>query len=573
MFIALFFSCKSESLNEYKGDQLKSIQPISVEDARKAFESKYGEKLIIKETFSSLVSNSGDTSQLTIAPIWTDARVAAYLQTTPILLVPIENVSTLDNAKSGYSLVFFRDSLGAIKQRLQVFQADEAYRANNPRYSVDNFSGVFYQINMDGKSQNALKVENGKFVSRIIENSPDLKVRDCPDPGSCYDWGKSWWSKLVNWLVHQGGGPTYVYVTINNGRPDLLNYRDEVNPYVASGGSTNTHVYSNKLADELGDEIFDMTDERASLLNIHHKISLDYGETQFLRTQPSIVAQLELFLNSGSLPAAIRPNLARIHLELLMSDYQYLQKNAQTGLSPSIFGVLNKYLLADFEPLEFARLYTNPVLFTQVDGFLNQHVDNGIFSSSAVETAKFHIENLNNPEYKAFVEAWPTIPAFLWPIIKDVGIEIAVKLIQKYVPGFNEIGNIKNAVSSLNQSDWLGFMHDIYEIAKTEFKSLKKKIPWIAAYEIIFVDGKEYYDKLTKIWAPLNKLGTKLDASEFSKVWNGLSKNGDVLDKIDLFPDNSGFLKYSGGSLKDMFHTIRTEFGVGFQNETSGPSR
>jgi hypothetical protein len=308
---------KDPSVLETQGKSGRYAQ-ITVEEARSAFEAKYGKVHTIKsnsnaESFNSAANGGND---LVIAPLWTQTQVASYMQTNPLLLVAIQNVPELDTVQSGYSLVFYRDSTGAVKQKLQVYMPEPNYAATHRKFTNRDFTGVFYQIAMSGASGNALKIENGHFKARIVESN-SLKLReDCPDPSQCSSFGTGWWAKFKGWVAHifeGSGGSDYTPAEVL-AIPGMLDWSYTIANNPVSGGNPGTHVHW--LPDEIGNEIFDMDEDRARLFFIHNKLRLDYGETQFLRNNKCSAVQLEQFLINNTASAA-NIALARVQLGYL----------------------------------------------------------------------------------------------------------------------------------------------------------------------------------------------------------------------------------------------------------------
>ena len=94
-------------------------------------------------------------------------KISTFLKTVPILYVPVNPITTLDEKGFNYSLVFFRDSVGGLDARLQVYMATPDYKKANPTFNVNNFSGYFFQIHLNGKVDKVFAIENGKFAAKV----------------------------------------------------------------------------------------------------------------------------------------------------------------------------------------------------------------------------------------------------------------------------------------------------------------------------------------------------------------------------------------------------------------------
>lgn len=140
------------------------------------------------------------------------------------------------------------------------------------------------------------------------------------------------------------GGDTYINVgadgswlglgSTNDYTNDPPTYSD--NPTSGSGGTNDnnytnpvTNTIPNYLAGELGNEIFDMTEERATLLTIHRRLNMNIVETDFLKNNREAALQIESYLLSHT--TTEETENARAHLALLINDTAYASANAQAG--------------------------------------------------------------------------------------------------------------------------------------------------------------------------------------------------------------------------------------------------
>ncbi len=140
--------------------------------AKEWFESAFGKS----KTISPPNSFSGDSSTtgycfnqtFQITPAWTQAEISTYLSVYPIVIVPVQPIAFLDAKHQYYSLVVFRDSTNQITAKLQVYDVMPQYLDAHTNFDVSNFSGIFYQICLNGKVQRVFAVENGQFKKTFI---------------------------------------------------------------------------------------------------------------------------------------------------------------------------------------------------------------------------------------------------------------------------------------------------------------------------------------------------------------------------------------------------------------------
>ena len=144
--------------------------------AKAWFESEFGKSKTISPPTFPTASFTGDSTTgdyyfnqtFQITPAWTQATISNYLSIYPIVIVPVQPIAFLDANEQGYALIFYRDSLNQVSAKLQVYDAMPLYKAVNADYAVNNFSGIFYQICLDGKVQRVLGFENGQTIQQIF---------------------------------------------------------------------------------------------------------------------------------------------------------------------------------------------------------------------------------------------------------------------------------------------------------------------------------------------------------------------------------------------------------------------
>jgi hypothetical protein len=103
-----------------------------------------------------------------IKPLWSTAKAAVYMKAAPILIVPIEPIPYFDNKKWEYKLIFYMDSLNQLNTKLQVYRATDSYLLNHTKLDINDFTGIFYQVRMDGLIQKMYLIENGLLRNRMF---------------------------------------------------------------------------------------------------------------------------------------------------------------------------------------------------------------------------------------------------------------------------------------------------------------------------------------------------------------------------------------------------------------------
>jgi hypothetical protein len=393
--VGVFYGCQKEELLKEPQTTTTSFKedPKLFDDAKAYFTSKYGKtNTILPQT--NLVSNAAQSGvSIAVTPVWNEATVSAYLKTNSILIVPIENVDAFNVGTTSYNLVFYRDSLGKIQSKLNISVPDSSYAVTHSQSNVTDFTGCFFQMDMQGKMGNLLRVKDGKFTKKgqitfgnSVKSNP-LQTRDecddggpdCPSPAGRR---RSWLAVVfdaigdaISWVF--SGTGTSSSGTVGNFGFGGNNFGDGGGGIEGSntngGGSTNTGnstTGTNLLADEVGNQIFDMTDERATLMYIHYRLNLDYGQTQFLRINREIALQIQDYLMGHDNTQGHM--YAKVHLSLLTENPDYKIYNQQLGYLVSLINTLGRYVDLGFSGQEFGYVILNSSLYAQVDSKIDK---------------------------------------------------------------------------------------------------------------------------------------------------------------------------------------------------------
>jgi len=206
----LFWSCKKEGLPESSNTTAKTnlvSSIITVETASTFFKEKFGDEKLAS-LHSLPTSVLGDTvmyipSGISIKPKWSNAEISTLLKVNPILVVPVEHIPELDSNKSGYSLVFYCDSIGHIQSVLKCYVPTIEYDIRvKGKYSATDFTGYMYEITMDSKIRKVIKLKNGKILGELAPNN--LKSVGFRDDNPCYSFGLSWWDRIGSFFSSIG---------------------------------------------------------------------------------------------------------------------------------------------------------------------------------------------------------------------------------------------------------------------------------------------------------------------------------------------------------------------------------
>jgi hypothetical protein len=370
--LGFFYGCKKDSFTDSTHNSITELKnPITAEKAEEWFQGKFGMTKLIdsngSKTSSSTTSASlGESSEgfhfkesFQITPLWTQAQITAYLQTNPILVVPVKPIAFLDKRNQLYGLVVFRDSFNQLDARLQVYSATPNYEANHETFSVHDFSGFLFQIDLNGKVDNIYGLDNGKFITKIKlkPNASQLTVRGLCD---CFtdDPTAGFIKRAICWIcdVFGGGGDEAVVQNVVDvfgfDRNDVLQYasNNDNNNNGGGGGSSGTGTNPPNLNSEIDNTLFDVVGQTTKF-SYYQGLYMGKGfnDTEFedLYMNPKLFTQVNKFFEGrGSSPANVNAIKQLVnnysldvedrtrHLKLLNNDAEYYNKNQAAGMPP-----------------------------------------------------------------------------------------------------------------------------------------------------------------------------------------------------------------------------------------------
>jgi hypothetical protein len=379
-FSMCFFSCQKDVLNvtpSLSFEQQSNANPLTIEMTQKWFESQFNKTLTITPPAQSLVTNTNGhylDGTFQITPLWSMSEISVYLQSRPVVLVPVKPIRLLDGRNQEYALVFFRDSTNQITARLQVYEAVESYKRTHTNININDFSGFMYQIKLDGLIDNIVTVVNGRFVQRmVLRPNPNFgrgltvtaRNCDCWHPGSgewigqellcqLMCWGQGLGAIIVQAILGDGGGggggatPTYTgtntylnWGQFNTG-PGYINGDGSVNGSGGSGGTTNGNT-TPPLVGEIDGTLFDVAGQTAKYQSFKtaYTQDLDFSDTDFdmMYNNRKLFTRLTNYFRANgfntSSAAAIKNNMSFIWETDLFCDYLRLMETKHSFFNKS----------------------------------------------------------------------------------------------------------------------------------------------------------------------------------------------------------------------------------------------
>jgi hypothetical protein len=388
------------------------------------FEREFGKSKTISPPTSPTTSFTGDSivgdyyfsNTFQITPTWTQSEISTFLSVYPIVVVPVRPIAFLDGQNQQYALVVFRDSTNQINARLQVYDVTPQYKQAHPIYDVNNFTGLMYQICLDGKVQRVCALENGQFTAQVNLRPNQNIGRIMATPRSCDDLrrnsdptpGQWFMLKLCNLFGDDnygsgsgsgsGGGRSVGCA----GCSGVLNYGTNIN-YGSGNGNGNGNAgggsgvggTTNFLWGEIANTVLTTAQIRSKLI----ELDLTYAETElildnntlrnrivtYLRTRGATVENAKAIKNNISF-AEYQPDLLLRYLDFLTGNYSVFMANLSENFP------LKKYIDSGFTFSEFYDLHINEDLFKSAEIYL---IENN-FDAESVDYIKSILKNLKD---------------------------------------------------------------------------------------------------------------------------------------------------------------------------------
>ncbi|HMS29905.1 MAG TPA: hypothetical protein PKD32_08640 [Saprospiraceae bacterium] len=134
---------------------------------------------------------------------WNSAYYS-YPATQAILFVPIKDTSLITNKYCDATMVFLRDSFQNISKRMLVLLMDKNYyNSLNISPTLDNFTGISFQINEDFEAGVLCEYYNGEMYnyldtcfSQLEPNLNTITTRGWPI--KCPRFSNSWWDSFTS---------------------------------------------------------------------------------------------------------------------------------------------------------------------------------------------------------------------------------------------------------------------------------------------------------------------------------------------------------------------------------------
>lgn len=658
LFIAgmafIMTSCQKETILEIPENN-ETRKRITISEARNWYEQHR----------EFMGRNDDDITSLNVQPDWLKAKTIKYTDTENILVVPILDkiefsMPEIKDESVFHRLVFFysgdnsNTGLGStstsssnennIVSRVLTFVPTSEYAERGMNnYSVDNFSGITYQINEVGAVGNAGLVKEGSLYKLNFEANFGSEEVDSRDPGrGCPGWGQSLWDEIKdgwkdfigwigdgigdifgwlggedgslnpNWTIPEGTisatnnwsaffgigsssstdlndffedelfnqAPTETYLnecnfTIGDDMPFALaagseyfregwlgNFHHGFYFYLNEINQGNTDITFSETLMQAG-EVYDNPDFELTFLDVG--LRDDFKEAAN-KVFVNMVNQYETCYNSSTAQVDYE---GEWFFDFNQEDFcdciaTYSVADAQEDLLANYLGIsaqeasfleehpeiLVSILGTDRKVFEF-----NPNLIAEIKDFVeNNDLE---YEESANEAVQMYLNIISDEDLLEFAGEFSGIPAFLWPFIQEIALELAVELFKRNFPGVNQIDDIRDAVLALQQGDLLGLCGEIIDIVKDTAKNLN--LP-LKAINVVW-DGVDLGVQASRAWKAIMRL-EQFGATFIDKLLDVIDeKAGGILGKIQWKGHPIGATMPSSVNALDFLEDLADLFG------------
>jgi hypothetical protein len=453
---------------------------------QKWFESRYGKSLKIAppsvQSFSATNDSSyyfGETFQIT--PLWEFSKISSYLQSQPVVLVPVQPIRFLDAKNQQYALVFARDSNNQITSRLQVYEAYEDYKLTHSTINVNDFSGTMFQIGLNGKIERIYGLVDGQFRYRKILSPNQNLFRIYASPRSCDDLRRNtnpneiqlFLLRICNLFGDQGPYDNAVTVPISLGWNvssgggsggsgfDLGGYGG------GTGGGNTTYV---ELSNEIDGTLFDIAGETTKFqaFMTEYMQELHFNEFEFLRlySNKRLFTAVDYYLRSrgfnNTVALAIKNNMSFTsnpdafinYLRLLTTDLTFFTIQSQAGFLSETVTTVGNYINAGFTRQEFSELYANQDTYNEVNNILNGIGFSSITSQNLIDKVWTKImldENVSDLNAQERVLALLNRAEFM---LYALASRVAIAATRERFNGNVGVGDDRNIANAFQHSYW-----------------------------------------------------------------------------------------------------------------------
>jgi len=183
----------------------------------------------------------------------------------------------------------------------------------------------------------------------------------------------------------------------------------------------------------------------------------------------------------------------------------------------------------DFDSGAINFFLDNSLHLNQVKDFLDNH-ENTDDSAAARDFAEEHGNALgSDAEYAAFIESTAGFTPVMWAIAKELIGDKVIDIVLRFIPGFGQADNVKDAIKAISHGDPLEFFFEVSQIVLNNSPLGNWLKAWNAVDEL-----HDLYKNIDRIW---DRIGTFSEAA-ITRLWD--------IAKHSPLKLNPTYLKYVG---------------------------
>jgi|GEM_PF-4006533 len=197
----------------------------------------------------------------------------------------------------------------------------------------------------------------------------------------------------------------------------------------------------------------------------------------------------------------------------------------------------------------------NEILINYIKCEISQKIPMSGFECDDCNNLNLHYYLLaTNPDYNELNSTFATAPPWLWPIIREIAIELILELLKRQGGKTVQLPiNVLEALRAIGQGDLYEFLDEAKDIlANTNYP--------LRIFDAIWDTGELGW-KANKVVGKIRAMYGPLGEATINKVWNAINKNFDVLKNFDVSGDNKA-LKLIGKTVSEFWDDLKIEFGV-----------
>ena len=199
--------------------------------------------------------------------------------------------------------------------------------------------------------------------------------------------------------------------------------------------------------------------------------------------------------------------------------------------SSSMIDYLSTYLGLNWS--QYAWLSQYPDRANEIYNFIAFNFYSDLSENDKADLARAFLDKLmTDVEFLDMVQAYSSSASLVHPwmieLFKEVAIEIGLKIIRKYLPGYGDWQSIKDAIDNGAHGDWLGVLGEVLNI-------VKKKVPGVNVFNLIY-DIFDFGEDAERVWKVFDKISGLPAAAANGLIKTLKNKAGGILNKIEIDP-------------------------------------